>query len=454
MIKKYISTVLVFCILTLTVFCTGCSSTKNSIKIFDAKGNELIVVNAISDDFSELENKENRAYIEAVITEALELISKAQKISIKEARKYLLKNNCQIHTAFDNDIYNAINSGYQDLNNDKLSYGCAITDLNGNIIALYSSNSNKNTYTNYATTKTPPYSSFKPLSVYTPAIEKSIINWSSVYLDSPVKKISDGDNKTVDWPKNSTGTYSKDNETIAYSIKTSLNTVAVKCLQDVGVKDSLSFMEDKFGLVLDFEKSKAYKQGEDEVIGNIALGYLNEVISPNDMAGYYQIFANGGKYTQPHTILKITNNIGATIYEYSSNEEQVIEPSTAYIMNKLLQNTTSPGGTADEAIVEGVSVGGKTGTGDNGNWFVGFTPEYTCAIWHGKEIDGNNSCKIFSTTVSKFTHDTNKNFPYCSEIKKAVYCPESGMLFSRNCYKTEMGYYVLENTPKTCNIHK
>ena len=42
------------------------------------------------------------------------------------------------------------------------------------------------------------------------------------------------------------------------------------------------------------EKKKLKTMGEDEVIGNIGLGYLQDGVSPVQMAGYYQSFANGG----------------------------------------------------------------------------------------------------------------------------------------------------------------
>lgn len=44
------------------------------------------------------------------------------------------------------------------------------------------------------------------------------------------------------------------------------------------------------------------------------MGYLYDGVSVIDMAGYYQIFGNGGKYYKPEAITKIIDDHGKTIY--------------------------------------------------------------------------------------------------------------------------------------------
>lgn len=452
--KKITAVFLITIIFLEMIIISGCSPGKGKeLRIFDSNGEEIALLQSISDGYKELDGNDRRAYIEAVLSESEEIIAEERSCSVEEARDYLLKKECAVHTAFDDRVYESVKNAYESQGISELDFGCAVTDLHGGLLALFSAGSDNGIYVNYATEKTPPYSSFKPLCVYTPAIENGLAVWSSVYLDSPIKTVERENGQITDWPANATGIYTNENKSLFYAIKTSLNTVAVRCMQTVGVNNSFDFLDSKFGLSLDFEKKKAALYGDDEVIGNVTLGYLYEGVSPADMAGYYQIFANGGSYCKPHTVLKICDKNEETVYEYKLEEKQVIKSSTAYIMNRLLQNVVTAGGTGENARCEGVSVGGKTGTGDLGNWFVGFTPQYTCAVWHGTELEKNNSCEIFSEAVSCFEYTSDKDYPDCAEIKKAAFCSESGMLFSEKCRKADMGYYASDSIPEACNIH-
>lgn len=448
--KKYISFFLGLIVFVEMMLLSGCSEGESkNLKILSADGSEIAVLKNLSD---ELDGNEYRAYIEAVISESREIISDSLDCESEQADDYLINNGCVIYTPLDKKVFSSVKTAYEAQGVKGLKFGCAVTDLRGEILTLYSAGDGDDGFVNYATRQTPPYSSFKPLCVYTPLIENGLAEWSSVYPDSPVKKIKK-DDKEVDWPANATGIYSNKNTDIAHAVKTSLNTVAVRGMQTLGISNSFDFLESNFGLTLDYEKKKAEIFGEDEVIGNVTLGYLNDGISPSDMAGYYQIFANGGNYFKTHTVIKICDKKGNTVYKDGTTPTQVIKSSTAFIMNRLLQNVVTEGGTGKNARCNGVYVGGKTGTGDFGNWFVGFTPQYTCAVWHGTEIEKNFSCEIFSKAVSGFENKKGMDFPGCDEIKKAAYCSESGMLFSEKCKEVDMGYFVSGNLPEVCNKH-
>ena len=74
-------------------------------------------------------------------------------------------------------------------------------------------------------------------------------------------------------------------------------------------------------------------------VKNIAAGYIQEGVSPVDMAGYYQIFANGGVYVKPETIIKICDSTGNVLYHADAVKEQVVKSETADIMNRLLRTS-------------------------------------------------------------------------------------------------------------------
>ena len=450
-LKKSLKWILFVCVFFLQLsFLGGCG--KKEVVIVDNAGKEIEVLSETEYGEGKMSEAGHRAYVEVVMDEAIQIVSEEKNCSIDEAEKLIFQEGYSLYTVFEEEIYNAI--AESKLLDEKVSMGCAVTDLKGNLLAAYSAGDYEQEYQNFATKDTAPYSSFKPLSVYAPAIESGIATWSTTYMDEPIKQIEDESGRLRDWPANATGTYSNEGVGVYEAIEKSLNTIAVRCLQEYGVKNSLTFMKEKFGLTLEFEESRTYILGEEETIGNIALGYLQDGVSPIDMAGYYQVFANGGSYTEPKTIRKICDGDGKVIYERETESKQVISGQTSYIMNQLLQNVVSAGGTGKKAQCEGILVGGKTGTGDIGNWFVGFTPEYTCAVWHGISAEKNQTAELFADIVSKFEYDESLTFPENDGVQKIVFCEDSGMSVSSDCRKIKMGYYSLAVELPICDKHK
>ena len=428
---------------------SGC--TANEVTIKDKDENTIALLDSFSEDNKNLTENEYKAYTETVIAEAVEIISEKNDCDEKEAESQILAGSYVIYTTFDSNIYESVKNAYENSSASNSPFGCTVTDLQGNICAIYSSSDE----VNYATANLSPYSSIKPLSVYAPAIEKGTAYWSKVYEDSPYKQVENEDGTKSDWPLNASETYSYENTDVYTAIKESLNTVAVKCLDESGVSESISFLSEKFGFDLSYESQKASQQGEEEVIGNIALGYLYEGVSTVDMAGCYQIFANTGIYYKPKTISKICTENGSTVYVAEDNSERVIKESTACIMNQLLQGVVTPDGTGADAQYASIPTAGKTGTGsaNDGNWFVGIVPEYSCAVWHGEGAEKNCSPEIFSEIMAGIEPDESKNFPVSADVQSGIYCRESGMLISDKCREIETGHYVADSVPGICNIH-
>lgn len=431
---------------------SGCGSASGEIHILDINGKEFALLKTMPNGIEDIQNIRYAAYVDKAINEAVMEIAESKNFTTEKAQEYLFENKCSIYTCLDTSVADTIKKSYDNMGFTNIEFGCAITDLSGNVIALESMGNDIESDKNYAIENTPPYSSFKPLGVYAPAVENGIAYWSKAYLDSPIKKLKDRSGNEYDWPANANRTYTNENVVLANAIKTSLNTVAVRCMQDLGVQNSFDFLKKSFDLELEDENKKAAVYGEEEIIGNVALGYFTAV-SPYDMAGYYQIFATGGKYIKPHTVLKITDENNHSLYENKSEEKQVIKEQTAFIMNKMLQNVVSPGGTGEKARVEDIPVGGKTGTGDEGNWFVGFTPQYSCAVWHGIGTDRNYACDYFADIVKNLENKTQIRYPICQDIKQAAYCYDSGYLFSEKCRRAGVGFYAEDNIPKTCDKH-
>lgn len=91
-----------------------------------------------------------------------------------------------------------------------------------------------------------------------------------------------------------------------------------------------------------------------------AIGYsVNTTLL--QMATAFAVVANGGEWVQPHLVAEVHGSSGVTTTE--PERRRVLDEATAATMRSLLQGVIeSERGTGRNAVVEGYSVGGKTGT--------------------------------------------------------------------------------------------
>lgn len=419
------------------------------VTVYDSRGNPLATVKS----FGNLQDKPQWAYLQVALSEAAQVLAEQNGCSLTEADTLMYTQGYQLYTHFDSAAFEALTAI-----DTKWGATCdtaaAITDLNGKLLAVYSADK-KGQPVNYAMERRSPYSAFKALSVYTPAVEKGVVSWSALYQDSPYKQIKDDKGNLQDWPVNDSLTYSQEQVTVYDALRKSLNTVAVKCLADVGIRESMEFLQTNFQIPLKEEEYVVQTYGEEEVIGNMALGYLETGVTPVEMAGYYQIFANGGLYAPPSAIEKICASDGTAVYTASQKQTQVIAPATADTMNKLLQGVLASGGTGVAAACPGVAVAGKTGTGDDyaDNWFVGVTPGYSLAVWHGQS-DTNQADNMFSAVVQKLYSglpNANKKFVTHQNLYQIAYCVHSGKAISANCTRIDIGYFPSKDALPACD---
>lgn len=460
--NKVISVILIL-VLALSTF-AACGTGEKSV-ILDKDGNVMCHITSFDDGVSDAADPYLNAYVDIVKNEACRIIEAQNSIDTKEAQKYILKNPLTINTCFDSLAYGQLKKAAESDVMEGCNVALSATETDGGLLAVFSKNLTYD-YINLATKRTAPYSAIKPLSVYAPAIDCGMINWATMKEDSPVKQITDVDGQLRDWPSNASGIYSMENTSVNTAIKHSLNTIAVKTLIEYGVSESISFMESKLSVDLTYEKDIMEAYGEDEILSALALGYLNDGISPVEMSGYYQIFANEGRYTEPFAVLSIMTAEGEELYNqnklssyYPKKNVQIIERSTAFIMNKLLQTVVDPDGTGSKAYISGLPIAAKTGTGTNfeGNWFVGVTPTFCISVWHDDGLMKNRAAEVFKIAAEDFpVSDRLKNktdFPPCPEVIEGAYCKESGLFMSEGCRDAELGYFNAKHVPERCKKH-
>lgn len=99
---------------------------------------------------------------------------------------------------------------------------------------------------------------------------------------------------------------------------------------------------------------------------NISIGQGYNLLTPMQMASFYASIANGGKVFSPYLVKKITNHIGQTVYTQDPvllKEIKMVKPKNLRLVRKYLQDVVMHSeGTGHKALVDGVTVAGKTGS--------------------------------------------------------------------------------------------
>ncbi|MCD8323422.1 MAG: transglycosylase domain-containing protein [Clostridiales bacterium] len=213
-----------------------------------------------------------------------------------------------------------------------------------------------------------PGSSFKPLVVYTPALEEGYTASSMLYnIDVDTAKT-----KTVSEIASMTGSQI----TLRSAVEQSKNGAAYWLFSLITPNVGLSYVTDMgFSRIV-----------PDDYNMSAALGGLTYGVTTVEMSNAYYTLENHGEYTQTDCLEAIYDSDGENIYEgYES--KTVYSREAADEMTDILQGVLTSG-TARKAGWSGASdieAAGKTGTTNDNKaaWFCGYTPYYTIAVWVG-----------------------------------------------------------------------
>lgn len=267
----------------------------------------------------------------------------------------------------------------------------AMDPQNGDVLATVGGRTNeKHTFRgfNRATQlQAQPGSTFKPLAVYTSALEEGY-QPNSVLVD---EKRSYGSDKYTpeNWNKQYQGTV-----TMTEALNQSWNAPAVWLLDKIGLKKGIEKVH-QFGIETD---------PGDEYLG-IALGGLTKGVSPIQMASAYTAFANKGVRTKPRFVTKIVDANGKVIVDNTAvKDNRVTTEEVAKKMTSMLLTVYGQEGLGAPFSPSGKIIAGKTGTtealnNDNGSrdqWMIGYTPDVVVATWMGYDQSGNYSLSASS----------------------------------------------------------
>lgn len=207
-------------------------------------------------------------------------------------------------------------------------------------------------------------SSFKPF-VYGAAFEKGLTPADTIF-DEPVA-IPVGNQ--IYSPKNYYGMYAGI-VTIQRALELSINVPAVKTWMMVGADRVVDFAK-RCGITSDIPRYPS-----------TALGAAG--VSPIEMVGAYNVFANQGVYVKPRLVRRIADQTDRVLEEQLPELSEATQAQVAFELAHVMRGTIDRG-TGYEAHSLPPPLAGKTGTTNSYTdaWFLGFSPEYTIGVWVG-----------------------------------------------------------------------
>lgn len=225
-----------------------------------------------------------------------------------------------------------------------------------------------------------PGSTFK-LFVYTEAMNQGLTPCDKRRDEYISMKVYDKKKKEeVTWtPGNANGRFSGDSIPLKSAFARSINSIAVRLGQEMGIKRIIDTAE-KMGI-------KSPLQDEP----SLALGSCD--VNLLEMANAYSTIADDGKHHEPILVTHIVDRDGRQVYIAPNKTEQVIPYKSAFLVQQLLLGgLKEPGGTSQSlwgyvGKHSDTEWGGKTGTSNNHSdaWFMCISPKLVVGAWVGGE---------------------------------------------------------------------
>lgn len=176
--------------------------------------------------------------------------------------------------------------------------------------------------------------------------------------------------------------YSHGTLSVEDALKVSCNDVFAKVGNKIGYSDMIDYLNNMglFEPVLNLKgdnrnEASGVKPTLENSMNNIAIGQTI-MVTPIQMVGLYNTVINNGIYNKPTIVEAIVDDNNNVIEEFNSKETRIFS-ETASKLTKETMSKVIWEGSGFEAKVEGVTIGGKTGTstgsgGTNHGWFAGY----------------------------------------------------------------------------------
>ena len=409
-------------------------------------------------------------FTDAVIEQVVDDLEAEYGYTYEEAEQKLLTGGWKVYTTMDivvqsrleNMFVNSATFAYRNVKDSVIPQASmVICDYDGNVRALVGGRGEKTVARgfNRATQAVRGFgSTIKPLSIYAPAMEQNLINWSTIMTDKAVMQVKDEKTGNMrSYHKNYNGKY-EGAMPIIEALKVSKNTIPVELCNNMTPEYCYDFLTKNFhfpNLVTNAEQI-----GPD----TMALGSAGTTLM--DVTAAFQIFGNGGYYTEPKLYSKVVDADGKTLLDVSSRKKnQVLSSETAFIMNRALWRVVNekPGSGTGAKLSKWETIG-KTGTSMDRKdlLFMGCTPYYVAGIRYGNDDNSNIADSVSNSQIGVWKkvmeevlkdRNTAKFELDATGVTEQTYCRATGLLATSGCPSKGTGYYKKDHLPGTCTLH-
>ncbi|MFL1732765.1 penicillin-binding protein 1B [Moraxella oculi] len=238
----------------------------------------------------------------------------------------------------------------------------------GEVIAIVGSSTHFTGFNRAIDAKRQVGSLLKPV-IYLTALQSGRYNLASSVDDSPISHGVNGHSWT---PKNYHGT-SHGHTPLMTALAQSYNQAAV----NVGMEFGLNTFYRQLTLLGINTPHTDYPSA---LLGSMDL-------SPMQVLGMYQIFANGGVATPLHTITKVIDDQGRILQSNDKMIQTRLSPEATYLINHAMQQVFTQGTAKAGNFQPNLHLAGKTGTTNDGRdaWFAGYSGNYVSVVWVGHD---------------------------------------------------------------------
>ncbi|MFI6036764.1 peptidoglycan D,D-transpeptidase FtsI family protein [Streptomyces sp. NPDC051315] len=229
----------------------------------------------------------------------------------------------------------------------------------------------------------PPGSTFK-LVVAAAALEDGLYTSVDEKTDSPDPYTLPGTTTVL---RNENTSAPCENASIRVALQYSCNNVFAHMAVQLG-QDRVKAMAERFGFndttqdVPVRAYPSVYPSGMDESSTALTgIGQFDVTATPLQMAMVSAAIANGGELVSPHMVARITDSGGDVLTDYDgeASTTRVVGSDTAEQLQSAMRTVVEKG-TGTNALIDGVTVGGKTGTAQHGEnnsrtpyaWFTSY----------------------------------------------------------------------------------
>lgn len=225
----------------------------------------------------------------------------------------------------------------------------------------------------------PPGSTFKTITA-TGILEKGVATPDTV-VTCPGEIVIDGFPISCANTSRGIGTYPF-KQAFTYSVNAIFAQLGVKLgwtgLTDIARRYGFDSQPD---FTLETAASQIHAPGSEAsttLLASTAFGQGELLATPMQMALVTATIANGGVLARPHLTLEEASNGKSLGALESPSSRRIISEQLAKTMNEFMVSVVA-NGQANGVSIQGVAVGGKTGTAEAGDgtshaWFVGFAP--------------------------------------------------------------------------------